>query len=218
MKNVLYAGYLCYAILLCSLLIGLFRYKILDSASKILLVLVGTDSIFELVAHYVGWKYKNNIPVYTVHSLVEFGILCIYFSHSIDVLVKNKVGYYIGVTGILLGLANIVFLQGLNRMNSYFLIFEGLCIIGMALFAFFRLLLQHESLRLHKYHHFWFSIILTFFWSVTFLNWSLYDYLSIHYKDDIWVVNISILIVNIITYAGISAVFYLYPKMQQGDD
>ena len=208
-----FLGYLYFATLLLAMICSLYRYKILDKASRIFSFFVVLSAIAEFIACFFAKKYHNNIPVYTIYSLIEFGFISLYFNYSIDVFISNKIGYYIGFAGITWGIINIIFLQGLNRMNSYFLIIEGLLIICMALFSFFRLFLKYDQLLLHRYHHFWFATILVFFWSITFFNWSFYEYFIIKHKEEMWIVNSSILIVNIITYLAISFVFILYSKM-----
>jgi len=172
----------------------------------------------EFSAFFFAKTYHNNLPVYAIYNIIEFCFICLYFNTSIDVFAKNNTGYYIGGIGIIWGIANIIFLQGFNKVNSYFLLFEGLSTIGICLFAYFRLLFHHDQLRLYKYPHFWFTTILMIFWSIIFLNWSLYNYVSIRYKEASWIVNVSILFVNILNYLSISCVFILYPKMQQSDE
>lgn len=205
------------SILVFSFLCGAYRYKKLDDASKIFAILLGIASASEIIASIAAIKFHNNMPVYAIYSLIEFCIICLYFNNSIDVFIKKNVGVHIAFIGVLLGIANLRFIQGINTLNSYFLIFEGITIIGMALFSFFRLLIRHDMLRFTRYHHFWFAAILVFFWSVTFLNWSLYEYFNTNYKDHVSIINLSILLVNIITYISISCVFILYPKMQKDE-
>ena len=100
-------------------------------------------------------------------------------------------------------------------LTSYFLIFEGIFIIGMGLFSFFRLLLKNDQLLLYKYPHFWFTTILIFCWSVTFITWALYNYLFLKHDKFYNVISYSIRIVGILFYACISCVFILYPKMEK---
>lgn len=129
-----------------------------------------------------------------------------------------NLGLYLGGIGIVLGVLNLLFLQSLNTLNYYFLFFEGLVVIAMSLFAFFRLLLKHDSLNLYKYHHFWFVCILVFFWSITFLNWGLYDYINVRLQYAAWKINLALMMVSAITYSCFGSVFLLYPKMQRGDE
>src|SRR5947207_14288343 len=113
-------------------------------------------------------------------------MLFLYFKHVIDVFIQKNIGIYIGISGILFRIINLLFIQNLNTLSSYFLFFEGITVIGMSLFAFFRLLLKHDSLHLTRYHHFWFISILVFFWSATFLIWGLYDYINLKLQHQAW--------------------------------
>ncbi|XZF13922.1 hypothetical protein ACTHGU_19230 [Chitinophagaceae bacterium MMS25-I14] len=155
------------------------------------------------------------MPVYAIYSLFEFGMISAYFNYSIDIFRKKNAGLWIGAAGIIIGILNIIFLQPVYTLNSYFLFFEGIFIISMALFSFFRLLLMQDELKLHTYHHFWFAVILSFFWSITFLNWGMYDYFLQKMPSFNWIINRSILVVNIITYLSFAFVFLYYPKMKQ---
>ena len=217
MNHILYLDYVNIFIILFSLLCCIYRYRALDHASKIFAILVCTSALSEFIGYFFATKYHNNLPVYAVNSLLEFGIICLYFNNIIDLFIRNNIGIYIGGVGILWGVTNIVFLQGLNKVNSYFLVFEGLCIIGMCLFAYVRLLLHHDQLRLYKYPHFWFITILMIYWSMIFLTWSLYNYVCVRYKEAGWIVSLSIVIVNMLNYISLGCVFILYPKMQKNE-
>ena len=200
--------------LLFASICSVYRFKCLDIASKILAVLVCCALINESAAYYLAIKYHNNLPIYAVYGFVEFGLLCLYFNNTIDVFIEKNIGIYIGIGGIILGIINLIFIQHLNSLNSYFLLFEGLCVIGMSLFAFFRLLLKQDSLHLYKYPHFWFISILVFFWSITFLNWGLYDYFNLKLQHAAWEINNVLPIVSAFTYCCFGCVFLLYPKME----
>ena len=197
---------------------SVYRYRKLDSASRVLCVFVCCALLNESVAYYLARKYHNNLPLYNIYCFIEFGILCLYFNKLIDMFIKKNIGIYIGISGIILGILNLRFVQGINTVNSYFLFLEGLLVIGMALFAFFRLLLKHDSLHFSRYHHFWFLTILIFFWSITFLAWGLYDYINMKFHDAAGTINFTLTVVSAITYGCLGLVFLFYPKMQRSND
>jgi hypothetical protein len=141
-------------------------------------------------------------------------MLCLYFNYVIDVFIRNNIGLYFGILGIGFGIFNLIFIQHSDLMNSYFLLFEALVIIGMSFFAFFRMLLKHDSLHLHKYAHFWFISILVFFWCTTFLTWGLYYYINIEIQQSAWEINTALLIAGAIMYASLGCVFLQIPKME----
>lgn len=212
------AYYIYFVSLLFACICGVYRFKKTDTASKVLCVLICCAFINEGTAYYLAKKYHNNLLLYAIYSFVEFGMLSLYFNNVIDVFIKRNMGIYIGAGGIILGVVNLVFIQGPSSINSYFLLFEGLSIIGMSLFAFFRLLLKYDSLNLYKYHHFWFISILVFFWSITFLNWGLYYYINMELKQSAWKINAALAIISAITYCCFGCVFLMYPKMQKGNE
>ncbi len=207
--------YLLYcASLLFASVCSLLRFRGLDTAARILCVLVCCAFLNEGAAYYAAKRYHNNLPVYAVYCLIEFGILAVYFNYVIDVFARRNIGIYIGIAGIVLGAVNVAFLQDLNSLNSNFLFFESIAVIGLCLFAFFRLLLKHDSLHFYLYHHFWFMSILVFFWTITFLTWGLYDYINLELKREAWKINIGLMLVGTITYTCFAVVFLLYPKMR----
>lgn len=154
------------------------------------------------------------MPVYAVYCPVEFAMISIYFNSSIDVFRKYHIGYIIGCAGVVVGVLNIVFLQGLYILSSYFLVFEGLFIIGISLFSFFRMLLKDDSLHLYKYVNFWFTTILIAFWSVTFITWALFNYFTYHKHAFLSSLQTLITTIGTLFYFCISLVFLLYPKME----
>ena len=212
------AYYIYFASLIFACVCSVYRFNKIDAASKILTVLICCAFINESAASYLAKRYHNNLPLYAIYSFVEYGFLCLYFNNVIDVFIKKNIGIYIGIVGIILGIGNLIFVQHLNSINSYFLLFEGLSVIGMSLFAFFRLLLKNDSLNLYKYHHFWFISILVFFWCVTFLSWGLYYYINMELKQSALKVNAALAIVSAITYNCFGCIFLLYPKMQRANE
>lgn len=193
----------------------LYRFPSLDKGAKVFSVYVWSAVFCELVAYFFAKKYQTNMPVYGVDCLVEFALISLYFNCVIDVFKAKKIGYYVAGAGVCIGFVNLVFVQGFYALNSYYLVFEGVCIIGMALFSFFRLLLRYDNLRLPRYLHFWIATILIFFWSATFINWSLYGYFMVKYASLGWTIDVSTIIAGIITYSAISCVFIFYPKLQK---
>jgi hypothetical protein len=205
---ILYYSSLLFAAICC-----VYRYKILDSASKVIAILICCGFLNELAAYYLSIVYHNNLRLFAIYCFLEFSLTCLYFNKVIDVFIEKNVGLIIMAIGLVFGIANLVFIQHLNSINFYFLFFEGLTVIGMSLFAFFRFLLNQENLDLYKFPHFWFISILVFFWSVTFLFWGLYDYINLKFKSMAWGVNFTLPFIGVITYLSLGWVFLSYKKM-----
>jgi len=213
-----YQYYVAFPLFLLTLGIGLYNFPSMDKGGKIICFLLFTEILNESIALYTATKFHTNIPEYNIYSLVELSITCWYFNNIIDTFKRKNIGFYIGVVGVGLGILDLIFLEHINVMNSYFLFLEGFLIIGMCLFAFFRLLLKHDELRLFKYTHFWFICIFLFFWCITYLSWGLYDIIGKNFSQYIPIISFCIWMVNIITYGGIGLIFFFYPKMQNSDD
>jgi hypothetical protein len=207
------AYYVYFFSLLFALFCGIFHFKQLDVASKVLFWLVCCAFFNETAAYYFAKKYQSNIALYNIYCFVEFGVICYYFNNVIDIFIRKNIGLYIGVVGNALGIINLLFIQK-DNINSYFLLFESLAVIGMSFFAFFRMLLKHDSLHLYKYAHFWFISVLVFFWCTTFLTWGLYYYINIEIQQSAWEINAALLTAGAIMYASLGCIFLLYKKME----
>ncbi len=197
---------------------SVFRFHRLDSASKILSLLICCGFVNEIAAYFLAKMYHTNIALYTIYSFIEFALLCLYFNKVIDVFKKKDIGLYIAFIGISLGIVNTVYIQHLNTLNSYYLLLESLLVIGMSLFAFFRMLLKHDSLNLYKYPHFWFISAILFFWNITFLSWGVYNYIYQKLGKSAQGINITLMVVSIATYCCFAIVFLLYPKMKSANE
>ncbi len=209
--NYLYYSY--YAILLLTFLCALYRYKIVSRALKFLVVLLGASCASEGIAYYASIKYHNNMPVYAIYNLVELGLTSLYFNYCIIAFEKRKIGYYIAFAGIILGTVNILFIQGPDVVDSYFMVLEGLFIMGMSIISLFQLLMKKGELRLYKYPDFWVAIIFLFFWSATVLNWTVYNFFIVRFTAYIPVIDVSLVVVNIFVYIGLGCIFILYPRL-----
>jgi hypothetical protein len=198
--------------ILIAFVAGVYNFKALDRAAKSIVILLIITFITECVAQYVAQKYHNNLPVYNFFNPIELFFYCIYFNFSVDVFKRKNIGWYIGGLAIVLGLINVI-VRSVFLFNSYYLLFEGLVVIAMSLFALFRLLIKNDSLKFTLYAHFWFPVIFLMFWSVTFLNWGLYDYFSVTLKKGMLYIGWAIMLVNILTYSTIGLILFLFPKM-----
>lgn len=204
--------YTVIAMIIIAVVCGIYRYKYLDGASRILLLMISIGLSNEIIAYYFAKVYHNNMKVYNSYSIVELFILSLYFDKSIAIFQKWHIGIYIGSIGVVLGITNFLFLQSLSSFSTNYLLFEGFCIILMALIAFYYLLLNQDDLRLYRYPHFWFTSILLFFWSVTYVTWGIFP--IIHSKENVKLVGTFLSVVNAISYIAITLVFLLYPKMK----
>ncbi len=152
------------------------------------------------------------MAVYGIYSPIELLILGVYFNCSIQAFRAKGIGLIIGVAGVVVGIANSIFLQPLSGSNNYFLFFEGIVTISMVLFAFARIFIEEAEQSLSRSPHFWIGIALVFYWSITFCNWGLYEYLYAKHPKSGWLVGLSLELANLITYIIFIVVYLRYPK------
>lgn len=189
---------------------GAYRWKLLSEADKWLCFLLLLTVLQEIIAYASGWLFRNNLFTYHVYSPLELFIICMYFNDCVPVLRKKNLGLWIGTAGIVLSIVASTWLQPLSGFNSLFLMFEGLCVILLCMFAFYKLLLQ-EDISLRGMAHFWITVCFLVYWSITYASWGLY---SIFLEQNLKWANAVLLGSNMIFYVGILILFLRYPKLR----
>lgn len=209
---------LYFGLLICLAVLLPFRYKKADKASRFICILIWSGLLTELVAKYASVKYHNNMPVYAIDRFIEFGLISLYFNYSVDTFSRHHIGYFIGTTVVLIGIANSIWYQPLNTLNTIYIFLECIVIICMSLYSFYRLLLTSTTIRLHERVHFWIPCIFVFNWCGTLSCWGLYDYFRKGVTEKLPILNISLVSISILTYIAFGLVFLLYPKMKSFDE
>lgn len=192
----------------------IFRYGKVDFPSKIIGLLLCLTFLNERIADYCAHVYNNSIIVYGAFSPIQLLLISWYFNNSIRFFRKKNIGLKIGIPFLILGYVNYFFVQGPKVMNSYFLLTESILVVGMSMYAFYRMMLEDEGLELTKYPHFWFTSFFLLFWLGTFFIWGLYDFVIRQLHIDSDVLRAVLLVMNAITYIGIGLVYWFYPKMK----
>ncbi|CAG0993614.1 hypothetical protein ARNL5_03442 [Anaerolineae bacterium] len=200
----IYLGVICLAIIG-----GLYNIKQRDIAMKILVALLCLTLISEFTAYWAAITYRNNMFIYHFFAPIQLVILCVYFDNIGDRHKKRKNGLLIGVTGVVIAVINTLFFQPLQIFNSNFLLFEGIVIMGLALFTFQRILTD-DKIDIYRYSHFWIVTILIFFWSITYTTWALFSVLQIKKLFLMSYVSKVLWAVNIITYSAIGFVLLYF--------
>lgn len=197
-----------------AIIAGIYNFKSLDKASRILLFLMLFTFIIESVADYFIVKYNNSNVVYGLFNPIQLLFIAAYYNYSIEGLKKSKIALLIGGVGTMFGFVNYIWIQTPFKMNNFFLLFESLIVIALSLYAFYKMLLEDEQLVLTKYQHFWLTSIQLFFWTATFFIWGLYNYMTVTLGIGASIIHIVLLSVNVIYYVGMGTVFLMYNKMQ----
>ncbi len=200
--------------MLYALCCGSAFYRRSDIAFKILTWLLGITFFVEGGAYFLAYARGSNLPLYNVFLLAQFLFLSLYFNFSIDTFRRRRIGIWIGLTGVTLGIANGLLFQSLRQVHSYFILFAGITIISMSLYSFARSMLMREEENagpaLLRCPHLWIAASLVFFWSTSFLLWGLYEYFAHYSKAALPRIHIAIRLVNIVTYTAIGTVILLH--------
>lgn len=154
------------------------------------------------------------MPVYGAFGPIQLLLIALYFNYSVQYFSRTKIGIYVGVIGLILGYGNYFFIQTPYNFNNYFLLLESIIVVSMCLFSFYAMLQSDDDMRLRRNPHFWITAIFLFFWTVTFMFWGLYGFLSQELGVNTLKLHMFLLIVNVCTYVGFGVVFLLYNKMQ----
>lgn len=196
------------AVLLFAVLVGIWRLKGKDYSYKILVGLLCVTFISEFTAYWAAIKIQNNMFVYHFFAPIQLIILGKYFD-GISQDKKQNIGITIGIIGVIIAVINTVYFQPLKILNSNFLLFEGLVIMGLSLYTF-QGILTNEKIDIYRYGHFWMIVIFIFFWSITYTWWALYTVLQVNERVFLSNVTKVLWFVNIITYSAMGFVLLYF--------
>jgi len=171
--------------------------------------------ISELIAMFLSLMHGNNMIVYHVYAPVSLWLVGLYYQESITSFRKYKIGHLIGMMGLLVAILNVRFFQNLSAFNSNFILFFGLCIIGMCLYSFIYII-NNEERKLTEIRLFWVSLIFLIFWCSTYLIFALVDILVLTAEPKgLTVVYTLLWLVNLLQYAGLGVLFFIpEPKIK----
>ncbi len=198
-------------VLFLGVLIGIFRFKMLDTGSRIILILLVLTTLNELSELFMVRKGIGKELLYHFFSIIEILLISIYFF-----IVLSPKKYRLYCCGAIIFWPTIGFLNMLVQpttvINSNILIIESICIIAMSLYSLYKILLNDNIMNIIRYPHFWIWACLILYSSSTFFFWAFFDELikkQTNYKQALLLLQV---VVNIILYAGIGLTFLLLPK------
>ena len=208
MRNYLLAYYL---LLTIGIVIGLKSVK--KSTPDFLIVILLIYGLSEeLLCDFYRMFYHNNIRIFHLSAPLEFFIICLYYNYAIAYFKKRKLGIWIGIFGIILGLVNTLYIQDLNTFPSVFMLFEAFCIIGLSMYSYFTLFRQ-EDLVLKKSVQFWATSLFLLFWSFTFVIWGVRGIVT---QDSPYIIKLAfplLCAINMVYYGGFLVIFINYNKL-----
>lgn len=196
---------------------GFFRFRRLDEASKILVILLAVTTLSEFICLV---RIENNLgkaPVYHIYSVIEIILTTAYFLKTIKSYHFFRLMLISIVVWTLLGILNAVFLQPLNKFNSNYLLLESISIIAMSLYTLYKMLLNDTMYNVLKFPHFWTWSLQLILWSGSFFFWGYYEVLTQRGWAYLPAAANMQAIINILVYFGIGLTFLFYPKSPQAE-
>ncbi len=196
-------------------IVGIFRYKLFDTATKLIFTYIIITSFSESLAFYTSLVYGNNLLIYHIYCPIQLVFIAIYFNTVISFFRRYNIGYIIGGTGVVISVINSLFFQSpKTTFNSYFLITEAILIIGMTLCYFYDYLNSDQTVIKIINPHFIIACLLLTFWSFTFFHWLSWIAMPEALKENIFWIRYMNWSINMITYTGFGIVFLLYRKLK----
>jgi hypothetical protein len=185
----------------------------LSNADKIIALLLAVALVEEIVAFMAMRLHGNNLWLSHIYCPLELLLVSLYFDKSIKLFHRYRIGVAVGLSGLLLAAINSIFIQSLETMNSYFLLFEGCIIIMFSLLSYHQILMDEEKLP-YQFAQFWISTCFLLFWSATFTGWGVYNVVK---QDDFIlnpIINKVVAAANYSFYIGLMIVFIRYKKLR----
>jgi hypothetical protein len=156
--------------------------------------------------------HANNMPTYHVYSPIELLLISTYYhlSHSRDYI--RFVTVIIGISGLIISILITLFLQNIYTPNTYFLLIEAVFIIVLSLLSLYKLVLAEESTPFRMVH-FWVSLCLFMYWSITLAGFGMLNVLSDPSQPISKAVTAVTQTANLLFYSALLIIFIRYKKL-----
>lgn len=204
--------YLYELLLLITVVIVFRRWRVLSTADKWICILLTLTFIQETVAQYLRVYVRNNFLTFHIYTPIELFIIINYFDRSVQIIKGRYIGIYLGLAAVAVSLIDTIFFQPINTINSYYLLFEGIVVIGLCMLSFYKLLVKEDVVP-RKMVVFWVTVCFLFYWCLSYIDFGMWvatiDRNTLFAK----ILGQALYFANILFYLGIATVFYRYKKL-----
>jgi hypothetical protein len=215
-----YTFIIYYIFLVLGLVIGISRYKELDAAMRIVVLWLFAIAVGELITYLLLKTEQHQIKYVVFHcsSILEIILISTYFFTLLNLSQRLLLMLINGSLWLVLGLLNILFLQPVTEINTNMLMLESFSIITMSLYFIYRMLKNDAVINIFHNPHFWLWVLWLILWSTTFFFWAFIRILYRNHWSHVQIVLNMHSVINLVIYAGITAVLFFYPKKQNSLD
>lgn len=194
-----------------AIMCGIIRVRDMDYGGRLILLLLIAGLLTEILAAWAGKYLGNNMPVYAVFNIVEVVLVSLFFNECVDAFKRENIGKVIAVLAVLAGVANLIWLQSIDKSNNNFMISGGAYIVVVSIIAMVDDARQGKGGNLLHYR---LNIVLLFYWAVSLLTWFFYDDSDQLSKHDVWCVMMAVHLLNWLTNMFFATVFFFTPKQK----
>ncbi|MBL7717699.1 MAG: hypothetical protein JNL72_02595 [Flavipsychrobacter sp.] len=209
--NSLAAYYFYLLVVFIAFLFSLSTGKNSGAERKYLSALLLLTLVSEAIADILSSTIRINLAVYHFFNPLQLCLVALYFNEIIPEFKAKGIGIYISITSVVLGASNAIWIQNLKNLNSNFLLFESICIITMSLHMFYYLI-RNDEIQAFRNQHFWISLVMLLFWSITYTFWGLSNAFDENVLHLIPTLGGLLATVNILTYSALAIIFFLTRK------
>lgn len=202
-----------FLVLLSALTLGFFRWKKARKADRLLVILLISTTLHESLSALLIVNERPNMPNFHVYSPLELLITSWYFRESTTLPWLKKAATIAGIAGVATSIANTLWLQPIETMNSNFLLFEATAIIILSLLSFYNTAICEEVSPFVS-TQFWVTVCLLMYWSFSFATYGMRGLLK-HVGSPLHIAVETVLAAaNLLFYAGLALIFIFYTRLR----
>jgi len=163
-----------YSILFFSVLVGVYKFKRLLLAGRIIFYLLCFILVKEVISYIIALKFGFNIWFYKALSPIDYIILCcIYYT-----LYKAKVFHYYVLVSLLVILG--LFISNLSDITNQSIdlsikLLKSFFLVSFSLILFGRIVSENYEIRLFKNSSVWFNSGILIFYVINIFFWGLFN-------------------------------------------
>jgi hypothetical protein len=191
----------------------MFRFGKLSTPFKILTMYLSMTLLSEVIGRILVYLMKTSAPVYHFFNVVDYISYASIFYLVIDSLLIRKIILYAFLPVLCLIILNSLVVQKITVFPSNYLLVSCGINIPLSLIFFRQMLNYPETINIFKQSLFWFNCAVLIYFTVTFLDWSCYNYL-LRRGFNMQLISSFIYVVNIIYYIMLGGSLILNNKQE----
>ncbi len=194
---------------------GIVRYKMLDTAMKVIVFLMLATTVCELFSYAMRTikDYPLRYSVFHIYAVVEIFLQSLFFIYAIHPRNYRRLIIAAALLWPTLGLLNVVFLQSFGELNTNMLMVESFSTITMSLYFIYWFIKNDQVILLYQHPHLRVAALLLLLWSSAFFFWAFIKILYSNHWPYYNLIDHTSTTINTLVYTGIALTFLLYrPK------